>query len=70
MKTPKILEATTVTVGMCDFCPAVHVNLRDEGGTVFATASIPIAGMEQFIAMLRDATKDRALRADAPVKTQ
>lgn len=48
-----VKEAASISCGTCDFCPAVHVNLINENGEVFATASVPIENCEPFITNFR-----------------
>lgn len=66
----KIEEAVSITIGACDFCPAVHVNLRDQDGDIFATASVPVVIGEDFIARFRAAMAELATRHSAPVRRQ
>lgn len=65
-----IQEADTISVGSCDFCPAVHVNLRDRNGDIFATASVPIFNCEAFIANFRECMRELGERHSAPARRQ
>ena len=49
----EIRSAAQVSVGLCDGCDAVHINLIDEAGEVFATAALPISSGDAFIADIR-----------------
>ena len=63
-------EASRISAGACDFCPAVHVNFHDDAGEVFATASVPIENCEPFIAQFRKAMGELSLRQSAPKERQ
>lgn len=36
-----IIRAATISVDVCDNCDAIHFNLHDKDGVMFATASLP-----------------------------
>lgn len=65
-----IIEANAINVEPCDFCPMVHVNLRDADGVVFASGGLPVELCEAFIAQIRAAMKNVAERPRATVKRQ
>lgn len=65
-----ILEAASIDCAACDFCPAVHINLIDGAGDVFATASVPIHIAEDFIARFRACMREIATRHAAPARRQ
>ena len=65
-----VQEAASINCGACDFCAAVHVNLIDESGEIFATASVPAAIGEEFIARFRTAMSEVAKRSPAPGRIQ
>lgn len=66
----KLRLAASINVGVCDSCPAVHVNLIDAGGEVFATASVPIQVGDQFIARFKACMDEVQERAPAGSRTQ
>ena len=66
----KIEEAVTVAVGVCDFCPAVHVNFRDGNGDCFATASVPVANCAGFIRKFQEALAEIHRRHSTPTRKQ
>lgn len=47
--TDKVRQASSVSLGACDFCAGVHVNLLDEFGEVFATAVVPHEVWPEFV---------------------
>jgi hypothetical protein len=65
-----IREAASISMGACDFCPSVHVNLLDSAGQVFASASVLTGDGEAFIAMFRAAMAQVATRCAAPAMRQ
>lgn len=65
-----IREAKGISCHACDFCPAVHVNLLDHTGEIFATASVAAGDGEAFIAMFRAAMAQVATRCAAPARRQ
>lgn len=65
-----VREAKSINCGECDFCPAVHVNLIDAEGDIFATASVPCEIGEQFIAHFRSCMTGLARRSSAPTRKQ
>lgn len=64
------IEAASVNLGPCDFCPAIHINLLDAEGTVFATASLPVELAEEFITRMRSCAQELTLRHAAPQRRQ
>lgn len=66
----KILEAASITVGACESCPAVHVNLIDIDGNVFATANVPAETCAEFIVRFRACATEIAQRHSAPSRQQ
>jgi hypothetical protein len=68
MRLPK--EAQGITAGPCDCCPAVHVNLHDASGKVFATASVPLENCDGFVTQFRLAQAELANRFPAPAMKQ
>jgi hypothetical protein len=66
-----ILEAKSINAGACDFCDAVHINLLDAGGDVFATASLPASSGEHFIGRIRECMAEIARRGcPSPARRQ
>jgi hypothetical protein len=63
-------EATSVRVGSCPFCPAVHVFLLDATGKIFSSCAIPIETVETFCNQIRDAADENRSRMPAPRMTQ
>lgn len=63
-------EAASISCGSCDFCAAVHVNLLNENGDVFATASVPAYVADEFIARFRMCMTEIANRVSAPLRRQ
>jgi hypothetical protein len=49
----EIRSAAQVSAGLCDTCDAVHINLIDDAGEVFATAALPASVVDAFIADIR-----------------
>jgi hypothetical protein len=49
MSDEKIIEATSISLGVCDFCRTVHVNLLDATGEILASAGVPVEIAEAFI---------------------
>ena len=47
-------QAASIACGVCELCPTVHVNLIDDTGAVFATASVPVAIGPSFIRQFQD----------------
>ena len=44
-----VLQAATVHCAPCNSCRAIHINLVNDSGKVFATAVIPLSGAPGFI---------------------
>ncbi|MDQ2084778.1 hypothetical protein RA307_31755 [Xanthobacteraceae bacterium Astr-EGSB] len=65
-----ILHADSITVGACDVCPAVHVNLLDDRGEVFATGALPVELIDLFVRRLQDAKRTLVMRHAAPAGRQ
>lgn len=63
-------EATSVKVGSCQFCSAVHVFLLDATGSIFASAAIPIETVDAFCQQMRDAAEANRESCSAPVTRQ
>jgi hypothetical protein len=63
-------QAENINAQACDFCPAVHINLMDGNGEVFASGSIPVQECEAFIAMIRCAVLELGKRHSAPTGRQ
>lgn len=70
MRKPDCLEAASIRAVACDFCPAVHVDLLDENGECFATASVPREHFDPFIAQFREAVVSLEKRHSAPPRKQ
>lgn len=68
--TRPIEQAVTINATACEFCPAVHVNLMDVAGDLFASANVPIENIEPFIKQVRDAAAELATRHSAPAGRQ
>jgi hypothetical protein len=66
----EIEQAVSINAQACEFCPAVHVNLIDAEGDVFASGSVPIDTVEPFIDQIRAAVAELAKRHSAPVMRQ
>jgi hypothetical protein len=58
MRRSDCLEAKSIRVVACDFCPAVHIDFLDGHGECFATASVPREHFDPFIAQFRDAVTE------------
>lgn len=59
----EVEEAVQISCSPCAFCPAIHINLIDAAGEIFATASLPAASLEAFIEDLRGAARHVAERS-------
>lgn len=46
----EIAHAHSITLGVCDSCDAIHINFLDDEGVVFATAALPAACFDSFLA--------------------
>lgn len=68
--TDDVREAAKISCGACDFCPAIHVDLKDAAGETFATASVPLHNAEAFIGLFRAAMTELATRHSAPARKQ
>lgn len=63
-------EATSVSVGSCQFCSAVHIFLIDATGKVFSSCAIPVETVDTFCKQMRDAADENRSRMPAPRMTQ
>lgn len=63
-------EAASISCSTCDFCPAVHVNFHRQNGDIFATASVPVEVIEEFIEQIRDCAKQTGTYSPAVVTLQ
>ncbi len=66
----EILQAASITLGRCDFCPGVHINLLDAAGTVFATAVIGVDIKQRLLEDLNKEFAELARIASAPARRQ
>jgi hypothetical protein len=65
-----ILLANTINLGICDLCSAIHINLYDGAGEVFATALLPDRQIDEFIGRLQACRRELATRHSAPAMWQ
>jgi hypothetical protein len=63
-------QAVSIAIGVCEVCPAVHVNLIDGTGAVYATASVPVEVGSTFIKRFRDGLIEAAARRPVPETRQ
>lgn len=71
MSADDILEAAQINCHACDFCAAVHVDLKDASGETFATGSVPRHNWEPFIARFRECMAEIDARQHAaPARPQ
>lgn len=69
-KKREIIEAESLNIGPCDFCPAIHINFLDRVGNLLATGSLPIESVDAFIERIRKVKGELALRHSAPAREQ
>jgi hypothetical protein len=65
-----ILLANTINVGVCDLSSAIHINLYDGAGEVFATAVLPDRQIDEFVGRLQACRRELATRHSAPARRQ
>jgi hypothetical protein len=59
-----------VNTGICDTCPAVHIDMFDEEGVRFARAGLPIESVDAFCKGLQQMKAQALLRVSAPERQQ
>jgi hypothetical protein len=60
-----IMEAARINCHACDFCSAVHIDLIDSDGDIFATAHVPLAIEQDFIARFCECVREVQSRPHA-----
>jgi hypothetical protein len=66
-----IEEAAKINCHACEFCNAVHVDLIDADGLVYATASVPLEIEQDFIARFCECVREVQARPHpAPARRQ
>ena len=65
-----ILRAASITVGVCDTCDGIHINLHDDARDVFATGVLPVELAGLFIGRLSQCIAEIALRVPPGAQRQ
>jgi hypothetical protein len=65
------IREAAINCHACDFCAAVHIDLFDENGVKFATASLPAQNWQPFIERFRNCMMEIRKRPHpAPARCQ